>query len=47
MSWPGESAGIVDLRFFVFALENCVVPEAGNVPIFSPSAKPYVAIFSG
>ena len=24
-----------------------VVPEAGNVPIFSPSAKPYVATLSG
>ena len=26
---------------------GCMVPEAGNVPIFSPSAKPYVATLSG
>ena len=26
---------------------GCMVPEAGNVPIFIPSEKPYVTILSG
>ena len=26
---------------------GCMVPEAGNVPIFNPSAKLYVAMVSG
>ena len=31
-SWPGWAAAIADLRVFVFALKNYVVPEAGLEP---------------